>query len=218
MNNLIQYLENFITSERLLLFNQILHYRTRYLTVVLEDIYQQHNASAVVRTCDCFGIQDVHTIVSRNNFIINKQIALGAEKWLSIKKYLSAKECINKLKNDGYRIIATSIEPTSQSLANFDLHKSKAAIFFGTELTGVSNEIKHSADELLNIPMLGFTESLNISVSVGIILSQLRDRLEKSEINWTLSKIEEEEIKLQWLMNSIKKSELIVKQFKAKKS
>ncbi len=213
----IQYLEGFVNENRIHLLNKILESRTKYLTVVLEDIYQPHNANAILRTCDCFGIQDIHVIENRNKYSPNDQIAMGSEQWLSLTKYNhqinNSKQCLQTLKSEGYRLIATTVHKNSISLENFDIYKGKSAIIFGTELTGISHEVEELADEFLTIPTFGFTESLNISVSVALILHYLTLKLFKSEISWKLTQYEKDKLKINWLKNSIKKAELIEKHY-----
>ncbi|MGC9375815.1 MAG: TrmH family RNA methyltransferase [Bacteroidales bacterium] len=219
---LTKYLEQFITTERLELFYKLLNQRTRYITVVLEDIYQSQNASAVLRTADCFGIQDVHIIENKNEYQINPDVALGASKWLNLVKYNKQEnntlEAISHLRQKGYRIVATTPHTQDVNLENFDLTQGKTALFFGTELRGLSNEMIDNADEFLKIPMFGFTESFNISVSAAIILHHLTTSLRKSEINWQLSDNEKEEILLEWLKKTIKKSSLLIDDFLSKKN
>ncbi len=216
--DLSTFLSGFITPERLALFNKIIEYRTCYLTVVLEDIYQSQNASAVLRTCDCFGIQNVHVIENRNEFNVDTQVSLGASKWLTISKYNNkdnnSLDAIRQLKEDGYRIIATAPHASDVNLEDFDLTKGKSALVFGSELPGISNIIMDEADEFLKIPMVGFTESFNISVSVAIVLHHLSYKLRNSkDIEWKLSEAEKESIKLNWLRNTIKSSKLLEEKF-----
>lgn len=219
-NQLISYLESFITERRKELFDTVINYRTRYLTVVLEDIYQSHNASAVLRSCDCFGIQDVHIIENRNKYEVNSEIALGADKWLNIHRYTITDEnihsAISSLRSNGYRIVATTPHKPNTPLNRFNLQTGPVALIFGTELNGLTKEIKEEADEFLQIPMVGFTESLNISVSAAIILQFLTSHLHESDIDWKLSKEEKNEIKLDWLRKSIRNSSGIEKEFLAK--
>ncbi|MFV0593919.1 MAG: TrmH family RNA methyltransferase [Draconibacterium sp.] len=215
---LLTYLSGYITPERLELFNRILNTRTRYLTVVLEDIYQAQNASAVLRTCDCFGVQDIHVIEGRNEFKVNREIAMGSSKWLTLKKYNGAEngnlEVIKKLKAENYRIVATSPHLNNQELPDFDLSKGKTALVFGSERPGLTDNIINEADEFLKIPMHGFTESFNISVSAAIILHHLTLKLrESNSIDWHLSEMEKDELKLEWIRKSIKRHELIEKRF-----
>jgi tRNA (guanosine-2'-O-)-methyltransferase len=210
---LIEYLSGFATTERRERFDEVLANRTRYITVILEELYQEQNASAVLRTCDCFGIQDVHVIEGKNKFSVNDAIAMGASKWLSINKYTLSdqklKDCIVNLKERNYRIVATVPDQNAVPLQDFGLSKGPVALMFGTELNGLSEESKNYADEFLYIPMAGFTESFNISVSAGIILHYLTDQLQHSNISWKLSEDEKDELILNWLRASVKSSELL---------
>lgn len=217
---LAEYLEGFVTQHRKDIINEILEYRTRYITVVLEDIYQSQNASAVLRTCECFGIQDVHIIENKNRYEINPDVTLGANKWLNLIKYRGKdnviRTAVNSLKSKGYRIVATTPENNNIPLEDFDLEKGKIAVLLGTELTGLTDEILNMSDEFLNIPMYGFTRSFNISVSAAIILHHLTSELRNSELNWRLSDHEKQDIKIKWLRESIKKSDLIENSFRCR--
>ncbi len=163
---LTDYLSEFVTSQRLELFNKVLENRTGYITVVMEDIYQPQNASAVLRTCDCFGIQYIHVVENQYEFTVDNEVAMGASKWLTIQKYNRKKEnslqAVKELKKRGYRIVATSPHINDQLLPDFDLSKGKVALVFGSEMPGISEIIKNEADEFLKIPMVGFTEKLSI--------------------------------------------------------
>jgi tRNA (guanosine-2'-O-)-methyltransferase len=214
---LIQYLSQFLLENRMQVFENVLKMRTRYLTIVLEDLFQAQNASAVLRTCECYGIQDIHIIENKNKFTVHRDIAMGSNKWLNLYKYNSDKNnsisAINHLRNAGYRIIATSPDPVYPILQDFDITKGKMAFFFGTELTGISKTIVDNADEFVRIPMFGFTESYNISVSVALCLQELIQKLHISDVKWQLSPEESSELLLIWMRYSIKKVELIEKKF-----
>ncbi|WP_423128549.1 TrmH family RNA methyltransferase [Gaoshiqia sp. Z1-71] len=217
----INYLSEFITPERLALFERLLDQRIKYLTVVLENIYQAQNASAVLRSVDCFGVQDVYVVENDNRFEVDREVAMGASKWLNVKKFNKQEnnslEAVKCLRKKGYRIVATTPHKGDVSLEDFDLAKGKSALFFGTELTGISDVIKEEADEFLKIPTYGFTESLNISVSAAIIVHYLTHQLRsRSDIDWKLTAEERAEIKLAWLRRTIKTSELIEEQFDIK--
>lgn len=217
---LIKFLSGFVTENRIQLFNQVLSDRTRYITVVLEDLYQPHNASAVLRTCDCFGIQYVHIIENRNKYTVNPDVALGSSKWLNLVKYNKKNNntlpAFKKLRKAGYRIVATTPHVNEVTLDEFDLEKGKTALLFGTELNGLTDTAINNADEFLKIPMFGFTESYNISVSVAIVLYHLVNGLKKSNIHWQLSDEEKKSIKLDWLRKSIKMSSYLEKEFLSK--
>lgn len=215
---LIEFLSGHLTSRRLELFDTVLQERTRYLTVVLEDIFQPQNASAVLRTCDCFGIQDVHIIENRNEFTVDREVAMGASKWLNIKKYnqneQNSLQAIRALKAENYRIVATCPHTNDQQLHNFDIAKGKTALVFGSELPGISETIRNEADEFITIPMHGFTESFNISVSAAIILHHLTLIMrQNSSIDWKLSDQEKEAVRLEWIRRSLKRADLLEQHF-----
>jgi len=217
---LISYLSTFMTDRRYELFQKVLDNRTNYITLAIEDIYQPHNASAVLRTCDCFGIQDVYVIENQNEYKINPGVELGSSQWLNLHRFNQKKsntlDTINHLKSNGYRIVATTPHENDVNLEDFDLHKGKIGLFFGTEHTGLSEVVLTNADEFMKIPMYGFTESFNISVSAAIILHHLILRLRNSNIDWHLSDDEKTVIMKKWLLSSIKRSDLIEKEFISK--
>ena len=206
-----------VTHERISNYNKVLDQRSRYLTVVLEDIFQPHNASAVLRTCDCFGVQDVHIIENRNEYTLSPDVALGSSKWLNMYKYNNSENnspaAVAHLREQGYRIVATTPHTDDTNLEDFDLTKGKAAIFLGTEKEGLTDYIINEADEFLKIPMYGFTESFNISVSAAIILHHLNFNLRNSDINWKLPENEKAEILYNWVFDNIKSAELIKRKF-----
>ncbi len=208
----IEYLEQFVTERRRKIFKEILQLRTRYFTVVLEDLYQIHNISAVVRSCDIFGVQDMHIIRKNYNAGISHGIAKGAEKWLSFYEYGHTKEAITSLKEKGYRIIATTPHHSSVLLPDFDI-TDKAAFFFGVEKDGLSEEVLNQADEFLKIPMYGLTESFNISVAAALILYESRKKLQQSHVDWHLTEEEQMELYRQWLEKTIKSIDLIKKNY-----
>jgi len=216
--DLLAYLQSFLTDNRKETFEKVLAQRTRHLTVVLEDIYQKHNTSAVVRNCDIFGIQDLHIIENKYNSYVSNQVAKGAQKWIDFHEYnqheYNTERCINTLREKGYQIIATTPHNDSCLLQEFDIKK-KSALVFGVEKEGVSDYIMKEADGYLKIPMAGFTESLNISVAVAIILQDLTTRLRNSEVKWQLSDKEKNEKRLDWCKKTILNVDEIVERFLA---
>jgi tRNA (guanosine-2'-O-)-methyltransferase len=204
---LLAYLEGYLTEKRKALFKKVLEDRTRHFTVVLEDIFQPHNASAVVRTCDIFGIQDVHAIENKYNNKISRHVAKGSQKWLSYNRYRddrdNTKSCLASLKEKGYQIIATTPHNDSCLLQDFDVTK-KSAFVFGVEAEGVSETVTENADGFLKIPMVGFTESLNISVAAAIILQEVTSKLRNSEVDWKLSNEEKQMLYFNWVKTTIK--------------
>lgn len=199
----LAFLENILTENRKERFLQVLSKRTNHFTIAMEDIFQLHNTSAVMRSCEVFGIQQLNVIEERYTKSIDKEIAMGAQKWVDVNRFESISNCISTLKSKGYQIIATSPHENDCDLDNFDISK-PSAFFFGTERDGLSEEVLQKADGFLKIPMAGFTESLNISVSAAIIIQNLMSRLHKSDINWQLSQEDILEKRLLWAKNTIK--------------
>jgi tRNA (guanosine-2'-O-)-methyltransferase len=218
---LIDHLSSFVSEQRRKKFDEILQWRTRHITIALEDIYQPHNASAVLRSCDCFGIQDIHIVENRNAYSVNPDVALGSSKWLNLIKYNKSEqntlECITALKKKGYRIIATTPHEKDTTIQELNID-TPFCLFFGTELEGISSIVNDHADGFVKIPMFGFTESFNISVSAALCLHTVIGKLHASQVNWRLSEEEKEVLLLQWLRNTITKPELIEKEFKNKKN
>lgn len=214
-DDLLTYLEGFLTEERKQRFLDVLQKRTKYLTVAIEDVYQLHNTSAVIRSCDAFGVQEVHVVEDRYEKRLDKNIAMGAEQWVDVNRYQTASECITTLKDKGYQVVATTPHNDSRLLSQFTLD-TKTALFFGTEKEGLSEEVMRKADGFLKIPMVGFSESLNISVSAAIIIQKLTEELRVSNMEWQLSDIEILEKRLDWTKKSIKDVESIINRYHLK--
>lgn len=207
-SELIEYLREFISEPRWKRINEVLDQRTDHISVVLEDIYQPHNASAVLRSCDGFGIQDVHVIENNNEFDASSQITIGADQWLTINRYNKPKhdnvsDCFNLLRQKGYQIVATTPHEDDSNLNDLDISR-PTALVFGTELDGVTAQVMDQADSFVKIPMSGFSESFNISVSAAICLYDTSTRLRNSDIDWKLTSKKREELLLEWVKKSIK--------------
>lgn len=216
---LLQALYQIITPEKIDKFEKNAAERTRHLTIVVENIYQDHNASAVIRSCDCFGIQDLHVIEKYNKFTLNKDISLGAGQWVNHFHYHKNEnsdptvECINTLKSKGYKIVATTPHTDAYTINNVPINE-PIAVLFGTEQLGLSEKALALSDYAVNIPMVGFTESFNISVSAALTMNVLRTRLEEAEgLDWKLSEEEQTKIKIEWCKNIIRNPEATIKDF-----
>lgn len=204
----LSFLENILTESRKEKFLKVLQNRTNHFTVAIEDVFQLHNTSAVMRSCEVFGIQELHVVEEKYGKSIDKEIAMGAQKWVDVYRFGSISDCLQNVKAKGYQIIATTPHDNDCLLDDFDISK-PSALFFGTEKNGLSQEVLSTADGFLKIPMVGFTESLNLSVSAAIIIQNIMERLRKSDINWQLSPSEMLEKRLDWARNSIKDIERI---------
>ena len=208
----LEVLSPFVTDHKKELMNQVLSQRTRHITLLLEEIFQPHNASAALRSCDCFGIQDIHVVEARNRYSPSKEVDMGSSKWLTLHRYKTdIDDAVSTLKNRGYTIVATTPHADGFTPETLPLDK-PIALAFGTELEGLSDRAIELADSYLTIPMYGFTESFNISVSVAIILNRLVERLRASDgIEWNLSEEEKRNLTLEWYKKVIKRSDQIEK-------
>lgn len=216
LNKLIEHLEQFVTDARKARLQEVIANRTRNVTVVLEDLYQTQNISAVMRTCDCYGVQDAYIVENRNEFIVHQDISMGADKWLTLHQYPNAehnmKQCIDDLHAKGYLVVATLPDEKKTRIQDIPTDR-KVAFLFGTELTGLSDEAIQYADCNALIPMYGFTESFNISNSAAIILSNYTERLRSSETEWRLSEAEHQQLYFEWLQKSMRDADSIIKHF-----
>jgi len=208
----LNYLENILTENRKAKFIDVLSRRTKHFTVAIEDVFQLHNASAVMRSCEIFGIQELNIIEEKYGKTIDKEIAMGAQKWVDVNRFSTTGACIDNLKQKGYRIIATSPHEDSCLLEDFDISQ-PAALFFGTERLGLSEEVLSQADGYLKIPMFGFTESINVSSSAAIIIQSLSSKLRNSDIKWQMTEQEIHEKRIDWARKSIKDIDFITQRY-----
>ncbi|MDR0801965.1 RNA methyltransferase [Fluviicola sp.] len=213
-NELLHAFYDLIPEVKGRLFDDVASNRTRYLTVLLEEIYQEHNASAVLRSCDCFGIQELHVVESKNQYKVQRDIARGAGRWVDLFNYNEGAtplmDAITGLKSKGYKIAALTPDA---NLSVFDIPLDQPLVLsFGTEWEGISDNIREIADYKVAIPMVGFTESFNVSVSVALTLQALRQRLVESELNWKLSEEEQTDVKLKWCQRYMRNGEVVRKE------
>ena len=212
------FLSQFTTEERKKRFEEVLSYRTRHITIVLEDIYQPHNASAVLRSCDLTGIQDIHIIENKWVYDINPDIVVGSNKWLDLKKYnvddFNTPEAFEHLHERGYQIVATCPHRDDYTHETLPLDK-PVALVFGTEKTGLTDYAIEHADIYVRLPMVGFTESFNISVSAALLMFTLTQRLHKSvDVEWHLTEDEKNELRLDWTRKTLTKTGMYERKFK----
>ncbi|MCB0477903.1 MAG: RNA methyltransferase [Crocinitomicaceae bacterium] len=212
-SELLDALRNMITDNKNELFDEVIEKRTRHLTIIIENMFQEQNASAVIRTADCLGLQDVHIIENNNKLKINPDISLGSSKWMSIHQYYKNEnntiDCIRQLKEQGYTIAATSPHKDDMLISELPV-ENKTALLFGTELTGLSQTAMNEADVYVKIPMFGFTESYNLSVSAGICMYDFIHRLKNSTVKWQLSESEKTDILYDWARKTIKRSDRVI--------
>ncbi len=197
-------------------------FRTRYFSILLEDVYQSKNISAVLRTAECMGIQNIHIVENNNRFAYNPYVTRGADKWLTVNRYNAQTNnsyaAVKQLKSQGYRIVATSPNIDGVAPEDLDIEKGKFVVALGTEWEGLSDIILNEADEHLKIPMVGYTESLNLSVSAAIVIYTLCNRLRNSETLWQLNQDDHNDVKLQWAKAMVPKSAILIDTFKKQNS
>jgi tRNA (guanosine-2'-O-)-methyltransferase len=214
----LNHLSQFVSDHKKQFIDKVLDFRTRHITVVLEDIYQSQNASAVIRTCECMGLQDVHIIEQKSKYEINRRVLKGADKWMTLYQYRekniqNTKSCFDALRETGYKILGTDPSGEGISIHEIDVTENKVALVFGNELRGISAFAQRHCDQQIKIPMYGFTESLNVSVSVAICLSAFLTKLHASRQNLFLTEQEKQVLKLSWFRKIVRRSGLIEKEF-----
>lgn len=214
---LTDYFSQFITEHKKQFMERVLDNRTRYVTMVLEDIYQSQNASAVIRTCECMGLQDIHVIETNSEWSTNKQVLKGSNKWLTINRYRqkdtnNAWECFRLLKEKGYRLAVTDPSPDGVSIGDVPLDRPLAFVM-GNEKHGTSHFALDHADLKVKIPMVGFTESFNISVSAAICMNSVVSRLHQTDLPWNLKQEEKDVLRLEWYKKVVRRSELMEREF-----
>lgn len=214
---IIRRLSPFVTERRLQRLRSVAARRTRSVTVVLENLYQDHNISAVLRTCDGLGIQDVHIIEKENAFRVNEEVALGASRWLSIFRYNSENEtknpveaCLESLRQKSYTLVATVVRPDALSVWDMPADR-PVALLFGTELTGLSPEAISRADMAVYYPMEGFTDSFNVSVSAALFLQAILYKMKQQGTLRCLTLEEQNELVANWLRHNVRDAEALLK-------
>ncbi|HEY9047845.1 MAG TPA: RNA methyltransferase [Ohtaekwangia sp.] len=214
----LHHLSQFVSDHKKDFVEKVLGNRTHHVTVILEDIFQSQNASAVIRTCECMGLQDIHIIEMISKYEINRRVLKGANKWMELHRYRArdnnnVEECFSKLHAQGYKILVADPDEDGMSIHDVDVTESKVALLFGNELRGVSPYALQHADQKIKIPMYGFTESLNISVSVAICLNALITKLHASAMDFGLQEEEKNMIRLNWYRKIVKRSDLIEREY-----
>ena len=207
----IAYLAEFILPERFATLERAVGQRTNYMTLLAENMFHPQNASALVRHCEAFGVQNIHTVETLCRFNPNLNIVRGTDKWVDIHRHASTADALRALRADGYRIVATSPHRESCTPETFDVERGPFCLVFGTEHAGVSDEIIEAADEYLRIPMCGMVESLNVSASAAILIYMLSQRMRLSpSIDWRLKEDDAREMLFRWVMSSVKDSQRIL--------
>ena len=203
-------LAEFMTAERYGVLRGGVAMRTRYMTVLAENMYHGQNAAALIRHCDAFGVQEMHTVETLCRFEPNPVIARGSERWVDVLRHASTAEAVAELRRRGYRIVATTPHREDATPETFDVRKGPFALVFGTEHAGISDEAIAAADEFLRIPMCGLVESLNVSASAAILIYQLSERVRRTVDGWRMTEAEQAELMERWMRRSVKDADAIL--------
>lgn len=207
----LEYLSKFITEERQEVLRRTLSQRTHYMRIMTENMFHPQNASAIMRHCEAFGVQQIHTVEDRCKFDPSVNIVRGTQKWVDVEHHDNTKEALAALKAEGYRIVATTPHRCSSTPETFDVTKGKFALVFGTEHAGISDEVIEAADEFLMIPMCGMVESLNVSASAAILIYMLSERIRQQTNDWQLGDSEALKLLTRWTMSSVRDYERILR-------
>lgn len=206
----IEWLAEFMTGERYELFRRTASMRTDYMTVLAENMYHGQNAAALIRHCEAFGVQRLHTVETCCPFEPNAAIARGTDQWVDVCRHGSTAEALAALKADGYRIVATTPHRGDRTPETFDVGAGPFALVFGTEHAGISDGVIAAADEFLRIPMCGMVESLNVSASAAILIYLFSERIRATVPSWRLNERMFHEVLFRWMMTSVKDAERIL--------
>jgi tRNA (guanosine-2'-O-)-methyltransferase len=215
---LFNHLAQFVTDHKKDFIERVLALRTRYVTVVLENIYQSQNASAVIRTCECMGLQDVHIVEDTAKYHLNVRVLKGSYKWMTLQRYRAkqvnnTEVCFRNLHDQGYRILVADPAEDGIPVDEIDVSAGKLALVFGNELRGASEYSLAHCDQKVRIPMFGFTESLNVSVSVAIFLNEIMGKLRRAETPIGLTESEKDTIRLAWYRKVVRRSDILEREF-----
>ncbi|MFI3289655.1 MAG: RNA methyltransferase [Rikenellaceae bacterium] len=202
----IEYLAEFMTPERRETLERTLSKRTYQMTILSENTFHSQNASALMRHCEAFGVQHMHAIEELCDFKTYADIVRGTDKWVDLTRYTNTTDAVKALKDQGYRIVATTPHQKDSVPETFDVSKGKFALVFGTEHSGISQQIIDEADEFLQIPMCGMVESLNVSASAAILIYMLSERLRNTTTNWQIDEEQQSEILYRWMKSSVRES------------
>lgn len=207
----IALLSGFMLPARYDVLRRTVAMRTRYMTILAENTFHPQNAAALIRHCEAFGLQQMHTVETFCRFNPSAAIVRGTDRWVDIRRHGSTAEALAALRTEGYRIVATTPHREDTTPESFDVGRGRFALVFGTEHAGISEEVLASADEFLRIPMCGMVESLNVSASAAILIYMLSERMRRQVEGWNMTAAEQAATLYGWMCRSVKDSEKILK-------
>lgn len=217
--DLFQYLSSFVSDKRLARMDEVLEHRTRHVCMVLENVLQPHNASAVLRSADAFGVQDIHLITNDNKFKASKGVTRGSHKWLTLSRHNqrgtnNTAACFDLLRAQNYKIACLHPHAEARELSDLDLREQKIALVIGSERDGLSDYALENCDIAIKYPMYGYAESFNLSVLSALCMNEMR-RLLKAlprEV-WALSETDKHDLKIEWIRKSVREATQVEERF-----
>ncbi len=219
MKEKIAFLESLLSEKRLERIKEVIDYKIQNITIVLDNLLDSHNTSAILRTAEGLGIKDVYIIEKDYQFEINKGITKYSHKWLDLHRFKDYEPCVKELKKREYKIFIANVGEKSLKLTDIEIKPdNKYAFVVGNEHGGISGEILKYADYEFTIPMYGFTESFNVSVASAIILSHTTYLYRKAlQQKSDLTEQQKEELYFDFLKKAVKNSDILLKSFDKRK-
>lgn len=186
--------------------------RTRWVTVAFDSLTHAHNVNAVLRTCECLGVQDVHMVTGGSPLAEFVGISRGALDWLCVHEYATLSEELSALRAMGYRLVGTTPRQSggSVAVADFDPSLAPFVLFLGQEKHGLAMEVAEAMETGVYVPMVGLTESLNVSVAAGMLLQSLMERMAREHFPYQVPEEEGDAILLTWLRRTVRSADLIL--------
>ncbi|MEZ6067455.1 MAG: RNA methyltransferase [Planctomycetaceae bacterium] len=203
---LFQHYLTFLTPARRRRIREVLSMRTRHLAVAMDGVFHPHNSSAVLRSCDAFGVQDVYLVEDPETERLSRKVAAGSDKWLTVHRFKGegrTDRCVATLRSKGYRIAVTSPHAGTATPELLPIDE-PLVLVIGNETKGVSPTFCAAADLTVHVPTVGFVESLNLSVAAALCLSCLSGRIQRSPIEWRIGAEDAEEIEFDWVRKSVR--------------
>ncbi|MCK6546084.1 RNA methyltransferase [Myxococcota bacterium] len=210
LDRVIETLEPFVSVERRARIEAATRMRTRDVVVVLEDIYDEHNASAVLRTADAFGVHEVHIVEQKTRFSVHTKTSLGAHKWLDLGRHRGTDAVYGELAARGYAVWASALRGEPVELGDIDVSKQKIALVFGNEHEGLSKGAQDAAHGCFRIPMYGFVESLNVSVATAVSMHDVLRRKKELGVWSPLAPLEQKRLRAEWLALSVRAARMLL--------
>jgi tRNA (guanosine-2'-O-)-methyltransferase len=210
-------LQDILLPQRVERLKEVLANRVTSITLVLENLHKDYNISAILRTCESFGVQDVHVVPQPGEGKVFRTVTQGCHKWLTIHRHKDVSSCFKVLKAKGFRILAGGFGGDALPLEGADFSGS-VALVFSNELEGANPEVVEQVDGFFVIPMTGFSRSLNVSVAAGIAIHRvLQFKAGKGEELERIPADEAARLLEEWVKKSVRNADAVLKELRSRK-